>query len=417
MKHIIYGAGVFFLLLLLLASCDKEELTSENPFEPAAGTSSVTNANNRNGGRDDNDGNNGGRGGGNNQLSALPILDLDPLDNPSTQERIELGRNLFWDPILSGTKDVACATCHHPSRGYTDGIDLSIGVGGIGLAEYRIPGPAGFVKRNAPTILNTAYNGINQNGRISPENAEMFWDNRARSLETQALLPIHSFVEMRGGAFSEDTTIDSIVARLEAIKRYRNDFREAFPGNSITGDKIAQAIAAFERSLNTPNSRFDQYMHGDEQALSPREIQGMRLFEQVGCVDCHNGPMLSDYDLHVLGVRDNPKLNELDRGDGQDAFRTPSLRNLAMTGPYMHNGTLSSLQEVLDFYDDHHRQSANPNVRNNQLDRNLRNLGNLNQNSKNAIISFLESLIDEQFDQTIPTRTLSGLPVGGNINR
>ncbi|MBI4520791.1 MAG: cytochrome-c peroxidase, partial [Gemmatimonadetes bacterium] len=151
------------------------------------------------------------------RFSALPEGAAAPVDNPLSAERIALGRLLFWDPVLSGSRDVACATCHHPRFGYTDGRDLSIGVSGVGLGESRRfpPGSAiPFVKRNSPTILNTGFNGIDRRLRYDPATAPMFWDRRARSLEVQALEPIKSFEEMRGDAYGEAEAVAVVVARL-----------------------------------------------------------------------------------------------------------------------------------------------------------------------------------------------------------
>lgn len=349
-----------------------------------------------------------------NDLSALPQTIVEPIDNPTTQAKINLGRALFWDPILSGEKDVACATCHHPSEGYGDGLDLSIGVGGQQIGPNRRVGHTGFVRRNAHTILNTAFNGIDVNGIAVPELAPMFWDNRAKSLEEQALIPLKDFAEMRGNAYPEAVALDSIVARLRQIPAYRNLFNTAFGASAITAENIGKAIAAFERTLLANNSPFDRYMRGDENAMSRQQIEGMQEFVEVGCVECHNGPMFSDYELHVLGVRDNNKLNESDDGDGNYAFRTPTLRNLAHTAPYMHNGEFNTLERVLDFYDDNNDDAQNNNVRDNQLDSDLRNLGNIGGRDMGEIIAFLNALNDDNFDATIPTSVPSGLQPGGN---
>ena len=347
-------------------------------------------------------------------LAALPMAVVDPIDNPTTEAKINLGRALFWDPILSGEKDVSCATCHHPSHGYADGLDLSIGVGGQQIGPNRQVGYTGFVRRNSPTILNTAFNGISPDGTTYPETAPMFWDSRARSLEEQSLMPLHDFVEMRGNAYSEEATLDSVVARLQQIPEYRGLFGAAFGTSTITADHVGKAIAAFERTLVANNSPFDRYMRGDENAMTPQQIEGMQEFVQVGCNECHSGPMFSDYELHVLGVRDNNKLTESDEGNGNYAFRTPTLRNLAYTAPYMHNGEFNSLNRVLDFYDDNNDDAQNENVNDNELDRDLRRLNGIDGRDRDAIIQFLNALNDDNFDRTIPTSVPSGLTPGGN---
>lgn len=350
------------------------------------------------------------------RLRPLPLNIPTPNANPNTPEKIALGRALFWDPILSGERDVSCATCHHPAAGYSDGLDLPIGVGGVGFGDNREVGYTGFVQRNTPTIINTAYNGINQNGNVNPDNAEMFWDNRAHGLEEQALMPLHSFAEMRGNAFEEDETLEVIVERLNAIDDYRDRFQAAFGDNNVNSENIARALAAFQRTIIANNSPFDEYMRGDETAMTQQQIRGMNVFVNVGCINCHNGPMFSDYELHVLGVRENNKLDEADEGDGNFAFRTPTLRNLRFTGPYMHNGEFNTLRRVLDFYDDNNNNSQNPNVNDNELDRDLRRLDNLNQGAINDILAFLEALNDENFDRSIPKNVPSGLNPGGNID-
>ena len=151
------------------------------------------------------------------KVDALPLEFKTPADNPISEQKIELGRMLFFDPILSGNKDVACATCHHPSNGYAELRDVSIGVNGKGLSLNRAfnePNTIPLGKRNAHTILNTAFNGMNTANKYVPEEAPMFWDNRIKSLEGQALEPIKSFDEMRGTRYEEDEILDEVVARL-----------------------------------------------------------------------------------------------------------------------------------------------------------------------------------------------------------
>jgi len=355
---------------------------------------------------------------------------------------VDLGRLLFWDPILSGEQDVACATCHHPDFGYADGRDLPIGVGGSGLGPARrdaINDDIGLVGRNSPTVLNTAFNGMNENGNFNPANAPMFWDNRATSLETQALMPVTNFEEMRGHAFGEAVAVDSIVNRLRANAEYNTLFANAFGNNNaINSINIAAAIAAFERTIVATNSPFDEFRAGNQNAMTQDQIRGMNRFNQIGCDDCHSGPMFSDFQLHVLGVPDNDQLDESDSGaDGTYAFRTPTLRNLGMTGPYFHNGVGGSLQETIRFYDtarafangngggngggpggggNNGGLNVNPNVNRNDIDDDIRNLDNLNNNDIQEIIAFLEALNDPDFDRTIPATVPSGLNPGGRIN-
>lgn len=343
----------------------------------------------------------------------------------------ELGRLLFWDPILSGGLDVSCATCHHPDFGYADGRSLPIGVGGRGLGPNRIDvvdDGVGLVGRNAPTILNTAFNGMDENGNYNPALAPMFWDNRAFSLEEQALLPLHSFEEMRGHAFDESVTLDSIVARLEANNEYQSLFAAAYgQNNAINSNNIGEAIAAFERTITATNSPFDLYQAGDNNAMTQQQIRGLNRLQAVGCMDCHSGPMFSDFELHVLAVPDNPMLAESDRGaNGTYAFRTPTLRNLGETGPFFHSGVADNLQEVMQFYRNIRGNGGNgggpgglnrnPNVNQNQLDQDIRNLNNFDNNDIDDIIAFIEALNDPDFDRRIPTTVPSGLNPGGDID-
>ena len=341
-----------------------------------------------------------------------------PADNPITLAKTNLGKMLFWDPILSGNKDVACATCHHPEYGYAEDLDISIGSNGVGLGATRhfgTPNTIGFVKRNAHTVLNTAFNGMDGNGEYDPSNAPMFWDKRKNTLELQSLEPIKSLEEMRGHNFTDSTALDSVVARLKGIIEYRQLFALAFGSElSINADNIGKAIATFERTLNATNSRYDRFERGDKTALTDIEITGLQVFKSKGCNNCHSGPMFSDYQLHVTSAPDNSKLSISDSGaNGTYAFRTPSLRNLKFTAPYMHSGRIATLDQVLDFYVfTSGGGSQNPNVKASEIDPKIRQLG---QGNKQAVVAFLLALSDDNFDKSIPTKVPSQLNVGGNI--
>lgn len=359
------------------------------------------------------------------RLAALPAAVPTPPDDPVTAEKVLLGRLLFWDPILSGGKDVACATCHHPDFGYADGLDLSIGADGIGLGSKRtfVPGhPTRFVKRNSQTLLNVAYNGVTSTTDAKPAAAPMFWDLRVRSLETQALEPLKALEEMRGSAYSEDRALVEAVSRVQAIPEYRRLFVRAYgEGAPVNARTLSRALATFQRTLVAADSRFDRYMRGDASAMTEEEVRGMDRFQSIGCVNCHNGPMFSDFATHVLGVPDNPKLAESDAGVNQTyAFRTPSLRNLGATAPYMHNGVLGTLDDVVRFY----RQiggrggrggrNLNSHVSRDQIDPLARRL-NMRGGGQGDLVAFLRTLDDPNFDRTIPARVPSGLPVGGKL--
>ena len=360
----------------------------------------------------------------------------------------ELGRQLFWDPILSGHKDVACATCHHPDFAWADGRDLSLGTRSVGLGPERRDVSNGGIpamRRNSPTVLNTVFNGLeNRRGRrqrgnrgdlgviagaleeVNPTRAPMFWDNRVRSLETQALEPLRVREEMRGDAYPDAVALDSVVARLRAIPEYVRLFEQVYGhGSWITAERIGQAIAAFERSVVAVNSPFDRFIAGDTAALTGQQKRGLEAFDRADCTECHDGPAFSDFDLHAEGVGEHPMLAEPDTGDGRFRFRTPSLRNVALTAPYMHNGSLASLEEVLRFYD--RGRSENPNVADRRrrgggndgsrvrgvLDNDFRGVRDMSEQEMQDIIAFLESLTDSTFDRTVPARVPSGLPPGG----
>lgn len=361
------------------------------------------------------------------------------IDEPDSNDNIglgELGRLLFYDPILSGGQDVACATCHHPEFGYGDGRALPIGIEGRGLGPDRVHTTGaqnGFARRNSPTIVNTAFNGMDENGNYNATTAPMFWDNRLMSLEAQALGPIEAFEEMRGHAFGEGEGVDGVVARLQANTEYQSLFAGVYGNaNAINSQNIASAIAAFERMIIATDSPFDRFQAGDQNAMSQAQIAGMNTFNQIGCDNCHSGPMFSDYQLHTLGIPDNNLLPDTDDGaDGSYNFRTPTLRNLDSTGPYFHNGVGANLQQTIQFYDTARvfarnnggggggnggGLNVNPNVQPNDIDNDVRNLNNLNNNDIQEIIAFISALNDENFDRTIPNSVPSGLPVGGNID-
>ncbi len=364
-------------------------------------------------------------------FGALPTHVESPADNPATPEKVALGRLLFWDPILSGSEDIACATCHHPDFGYTDGRDLPIGTGGRGLGPKRTfpGGTAPIVKRNSQTILNVAFNGIGMDGHVDPARAPMFWDARARGLEAQALAPLESLEEMRGSGVPEGRGVAEAVGRVSRVKEYRSRFARVFGGSApVTAENLARAIAAFERTLVTTDAPFDRYLRGDHTALTDVQIRGMQAFESHGCIQCHSGPMLSDYKFHILGVSDNPKLGDWDPGvDHRFAFRTPTLRNLKDTGPYMHSGLLNSVLDVIGFYRiagtgngfvhfdaptmfNGRLLLASP-VSRDQVDPLVRQLVVIQR--LDDVADFLDSL-NGTFDRTIPAHVPSGLTPAGS---
>ncbi len=241
-----------------------------------------------------------------------------PKDNQITPERIELGKFLYFDTRLSRDNTVSCATCHNPSLGWSDGQPKAIGIEGR-------QGP-----RNSPTVINTAYQ------------RHQFWDGRAKSLEEQALGPIQADVEM-------DMDLDKLVERLNGIKGYRELFEKAYPGEGITKDTIAKAIATFERTVVSTEAPFDKYIKGDENAINANAKKGFALFTGKGkCNNCHDGFNFTDGSFHNLGLGDGDigryKLKK--RAAWFHAFKTPTLRDVTLTGPYFHDGSVKTLEEA-----------------------------------------------------------------------
>ncbi|KQS28323.1 cytochrome-c peroxidase [Dyadobacter sp. Leaf189] len=352
-------------------------------------------------------------------LGALPERVTHPVDNPTSPEKVELGRLLFFDPVLSGNQDVACATCHQPEFNYAEFLETSIGVNGSGTGSKRRFAHANtipFVKRNSQSILNTAFNGIENHKAYQPESAPMFWDLRAKGLEQQALEPVRTLEEMRGNAFGEENIIDEIIARIRKIPTYQELFAKAFYNEPepVNQWNMAKALAAYERTLIATNTRFDQYMRGDSNALSTGEKEGLNAFLTSGCAKCHSGPMFSDFKLHTLGVPDSGNRKESDSGINNDyAFRTPTLRNLRYTAPYMHSGKFATLDQVLLFYEDvAGGKIANPNVKASQMD-SLATHMDVNFKDISRIVEFLNTLNDDAFDKTVPASVPSGLRVSG----
>jgi len=244
-----------------------------------------------------------------------------PKDNPTTAGKVKLGKLLFFDPRLSGDNTTSCATCHLPEKAFGDGLAVPLGIDDKPLA------------RNTQSCLNV---GFFQN---------YFWDGRAGSLEKQAFGPIQSPVEM-------NQNLRELEAELAAIPKYVSEFEAVF-GTSPRGENIAKALAAFQRTLIAGPSPFDRYLRGEEEALSDEAKQGLILFGgEAGCIECHHGVLLSDGQFHRLGVSFKDTGREKITGNKADRFRfrTPTLRNVAETGPYMHDGSQKTLEEVVTFY-------------------------------------------------------------------
>lgn len=253
----------------------------------------------------------------------LPAV-VHPKDNPSTLAKVALGKMLFFDPRLSSTKKVSCASCHIPKYGFSNGQRFGTGVKGLRTA------------RNVPTLYNVAYSPL------------LFWDGRARSLEEQALMPIQHPKEMA-------MSLEALVNRLNKVEAYRKKFQDVF-GGSVTASRIAQALAAYERSILSHNTPFDRYLRGSPKALSPSALRGMKLFYgQARCFVCHSGSNLTDHRFHNVGFSeaksgDNGRRAITRREADQGKFRTPSLREVGRTAPYGHNGRFQTLEEVVQHY-------------------------------------------------------------------
>ncbi len=293
-----------------------------------------------------------------------------PKDNQITPERITLGKFLYFDTRLSRDNTVSCATCHNPELGWSDGQPKAIGIEGR-------QGP-----RNSPTIINTAYQ------------RHQFWDGRAKSLEEQALGPIQADVEM-------DMDLDELVKRLNGIKGYKELFEKAYPGEGITKDTIAKAIATFERTVVSTEAPFDRYIKGDENAISENAKKGFALFTGKGkCNNCHDGFNFTDGSFHNLGLGDSDigryKLKK--RASWFHAFKTPTLRDVTKTAPYFHDGSIKTLEEATAVCGNGGRFPNSKNLSPLIEDRGL------TQEEIRLIVDFLATLEGEPMKLEIPTK-------------
>lgn len=301
--------------------------------------------------------------------TGLPELEY-PEDNPHSPEKVELGRMLYFDKRLSADNSVSCASCHDPKLGWSNNDATAVGVGG------KRGG------RSAPTIINSAFQKF------------QFWDGRAGSLEEQALGPIANPIEM-------NLPIEEAVKKLGAIEGYQKRFQEVF-GSGVTAENLAKALAAFERTIVSGNAPYDRFKAGDKTALSEEAQLGMKLFfGKANCSACHNGPHFSDGGFHNVGVGSSSGEPDLGRrkisgieGDN-GSFRTPTLREIARTAPYMHDGSLKTLEEVVDYYD----KGGHPNR---YLDEEIFAL-KLTPEQKKALVTFLrEGLASPDYPEIAP---------------
>jgi cytochrome c peroxidase len=300
-------------------------------------------------------------------MTALPLKPEFPADNKQSVDKIKLGKTLFFEPRLSKNGTVSCNTCHNIMLGGEDQRSVSVGINGQKGG------------RSAPTVWNAAFHTV------------QFWDGRAKTLEEQAVGPITNPIEMGMPNF------EVVVERLSSIPGYVLMFEKAFGKNSITKENIGKAIASFERTLIAGNSAFDKFSHGNKQAMNASAQRGMKLVQDIGCVACHSGanfngeklkmgegnfqkfPVMSDnnfvkkYNL----TADTGLFNVTKKDEDKNTWRVPTWRNIALTAPYFHNGSVKTLNEAV-------RVMAKV-----QLDTELK------ENQVNDIVAFLESLTGE----------------------
>jgi cytochrome c peroxidase len=282
-----------------------------------------------------------------------------PPDNPQTDAKIRLGKQLYFDTRLSADNTISCATCHDPRTGFSNPNPTDTGIKG------QVGG------RNSGTIINAAYMRF------------QFWDGRAGSLEEQALGPIHNPIEM-------GETLENVVNKLNALSGYQEQFGRVF-GTGVTTDGIAKAIASFERSILSGPAPYDHWLAGEKTAMSPAAVRGMRVFNGKGhCTPCHSGPLFSDQSFHNIGAgmdRPKPDLGRYEQTkDPADKgrFKVPTLRNIEATPPYLHTGTEKTLMDVVNFYD-------RGGIRNANLDPLMVPLG-LTPREKQDLVEFMKAL-------------------------
>jgi cytochrome c peroxidase len=305
------------------------------------------------------------------EIAALP-------DNPyrnvdSLKPIIELGKVLFFDPRLSASNQISCGSCHDPELGWSNGRSNAIG------HDHQLG------SRNAMGLAN------------SWANTSFFWDGRAKSLEEQALMPIEDPIEMHGN-------LDEITEKIASIKGYAQLFETAYDSDEVTTERIAQSLAYFQRSITSRKSDFDYFLGGKTEAMTDEAILGMHLFRtKARCMNCHNGPFFTDRKFHNLGLHYYGRKYE-DRGryvitenpEDMGAFKTPSLRDVMFTGPWMHNGFFGDIEGVINMYDNGMaRPKPRPGLEDDPLFPTtspiLKKL-NLTEEEKQHLIAFLESI-------------------------
>lgn len=312
-------------------------------------------------------------------------------------QQIDLGRYLFFDPVLSGNGSISCATCHDPQQGFSDGLATSVGIDGHKL------------KRGAPSLWNVAYFNL------------FFWDGRATTLEEQLEGPLFAEEEM-------GNTPENLLKTINGIANYRALFAEAFPNrnksNEITLSEIYTSITAFEASLISLNSKYDRYAHGYHKALNKQEIEGLNIFRSfvARCAECHTPPLFTNQQIAVLGT---PEPNGLPLDPGAEipfndktmrgGFKVPSLRNIEKTAPYMHSGRFKTLRETVQFYTDG-RGHAVPEGENLRIHWHIWE-PELTDYELDRLVDFLKTLTDEAFMPKTPAVVPSEETFGRHIEQ
>jgi len=296
-----------------------------------------------------------------------------PSDNPFSVAKQELGRKLFFDPRLSGNPARTCAACHHPGLGWADSMQRALGnQQGLG--------------RHTPSLINIGYYKA------------FFWDGRATTLEDAVRQ------DMLSPGMSHDETPDSIVKRIASITAYRKEFAGAFPTGGVTFEHIAEALATYLRGIRSSPTPFDHWLLGDVSAISASARRGFDLFKgKAGCVRCHSSPNFTDSSFHNTGINTvDPGHYEISgKDEDRNAFKTPGLRDVALSPPYMHNGSKATLAEVIDYYDRGGDTMDGGNE--------LRPL-HLSNQEKADLLAFLLSLSGEAPETLIPALPLATIP-------
>ena len=309
-----------------------------------------------------------------------------PKDNPYNIAKEALGKTLFFDPRLSSSGKISCATCHDPKQGWTDG-------------KVKSEGHEGQITlRNSMPIINAVHS------------ATLFWDGRASSLEHQARFPIEDPKEMH-------ENLEIAVQKIANIPAYQKMFKDAFTNKKVNSENLLKAIATFERTIVSKRSKFDRFISGESDLFTDEEVRGLHLFRtKAGCINCHHSPLFSDNKFHNDGLalfgmegEDLGRYDHTKKVEDAGLFRTPSLREVAKTGPWMHNGIFDDLTDLVEYYND-----GNPNFINRagispdrlhlipEPSRMLRPLG-LNKQEVRALVAFLGTLSSD-FDTDLEVK-------------